>query len=970
MFADSSFKYSTIPCGSMSEELMEACAELFSENYGFWSGINDPSKKGKPIKLRKKYYEGFASQKDTYVSTCHYDGRLIGQGFFLMKETKEHRRCSWVLQLVVHKDFRKKGVGSRLLQSAWGFSDFQAWGLATTNAVTIKTLESVTWREVTPDEIFKNLEIIRDLCAAIPFIEKDPLVVPGQCSQVDSNFFPAFPTEESKNDHPLYTARLGQIKDGHEWLAFTFSEQPILFSKERFDKMLDFSASQLEDAYSRMPMSKQPWTKFTAHEIDTILKEIPTEKGARVLDLGCAEGRHSLELSKRGMEVTGVDFSSRLLAEAKKRAGEAPVVFIEDDARMLSKVEGEFDRVICLYDVIGSFRTYDENYAIVRQIYNHLKPGGKAAISVMNMELTESLAKNVVFDLSKDPRKLLALPASQIMRTSGVVFDPDYYLLEKKNHLVYRKEQFERDSLLSVEYVIADYRFKKDEIEGLLSRVGFKILSSRYVKLGDWGKERDGKDPSAKEILIMVEKTAVEPDSNQNKWARILGEQRFRPSEKKSVQDRRDPFENDYGRLVSSAQVRRLQGKTQVFPLPENDYPRTRLTHSLEVAYFGSSLGKSIENVIRERQELPENFEGRLSSLLRVCGLVHDLGNTPFGHFGEVAIRDFFKRYFAKNQVSVSEKERADLESFDGNVQTLRLLSKLHYFGDSYSFNLTYQTLSALMKYPSDSVTGNKGADATEIAQYKFGYLQAEKKLYEDMEAYFGFHGRRNPVSFILEAADDIAFRAADIEDSVKLGVLSVDDIIKIFEENLGIHKKDFRAFVEKTKSELSELKEINPSLYDFILAQKIRIHNQTIMISEVEASFEKHYQEIMDGVFNDELLNSSDSNDLNSAYAKLFERVLKDKRILRMEITGYQVINGLLEMFVPAVLSKERTKFQEHLYQMISDEQRFIFDHQLPDTKDGPSDYQKLLLVTDYISGMTDSFALDLYQRLSGIKI
>ena len=273
------------------------------------------------------------------------------------------------------------------------------------------------------------------------------------------------------------------------------------------------------------------------------------------------------------------------------------------------------------------------------------------------------------------------------------------------------------------------------------------------------------------------------------------------------------------------------------------------------------------------------------------------------------------------------------------------------------------------MKYPSDSVTGNK-EKALEIAHKKFGYLQAEKNLYEEIDSYFEFHGRRNPVSFILEAADDIAFRAADIEDSVKLGVLSVDEIIRIFEENLGIHKKDFKAFVEKTKSELSDLKEGNPTLYDFILAQKIRIHNQTIMIREVEASFEKHYQEIMDGVFNDELLNSSDSNDLNSAYTKLFERVLRDKRILRLEITGYQVINGLLEMFVPAVLSKNRTSFQNHLYQMISDEQRLIFERQSPDTKDGPSDYQKLLLVTDYISGMTDSFALDLYQRLSGIKI
>ena len=970
MSTNVAFKYSTIPCRNMTKELISACSELYSNNYGVWSGIDESSKKGHQIRLPKSYYERLSKQHDTFVSTCHQGDQLIGHGFFLIKETGAGRKCSWVLQLVVHKDFRHQGVGSKLLQSAWGFSDYFAWGLATTNAITIKTLESVTWREVTPAVILNNLDIISNLCSNIEFVKNRELCVSEECSQVFSGFYPQFPSEESKDDHPLYTARLGRIMDGYEWLAFTFSEQPLLFSKERFDRMLDFSSSQLEDAYSRMPMGEQPWTRYTVHEINSILSMISIPKGSHVLDLGCGEGRHSIELFKRGMNVTGVDFSSRLISLANNKAKNTTVTFVEDDARSLSHVNGVFDLVVCLYDVIGSFRTYDENYAIVRQIYNHLKPGGKAVISVMNMDLTRSIAKNSVFDLSKDPTKLLKLPASNIMQASGNVFNPDYYLLEEKNHLVYRKEQFESDTFLSAEYVIADYRFTKKEIEELLTRVGFQTLVSRCVGLGDWGKELSTTDIHAKEILVFMEKTDENPVTNREKWARILGEKRFRVSEK-SENDLRDPFENDYGRLISSAQVRRLQGKTQVFPLPDNDYPRTRLTHSLEVAYFGSSMGKSIERIIKDRNDLPDRFEGRLSSLLRVCGLVHDLGNTPFGHFGEVAIRDFFKHYFTEDSSLVmTEAEKADFEFFDGNVQTQRLLSKLHYFGDDKAFNLTYQTLSALMKYPSDSLTGNRGSDSSDISRIKFGYLQSEKSLFKDLDAYFEFNGHRNPVSFILEAADDIAFRAADIEDSVKLGILSINDIIRIFEKNLGVHKKEFVAFVEKTKLELVELRDSNPSLYEFILAQKIRIHTQTIMIREVEASFTKHYQEIMDGVFNDELLNSSDSNDLNNAYRNLFERVLEDKKILRLEITGYQVINGLLEMFVPAVLSKNRTGFQDHLYKMISDEQRFIYENRHKSTGGEPSDYQKLLLVTDYISGMTDSFALDLYQRLSGIRI
>lgn len=194
----------------------------------------------------------------------------------------------------------------------------------------------------------------------------------------------------------------------------------------------------------------------------------------------------------------------------------------------------------------------------------------------------------------------------------------------------------------------------------------------------------------------------------KEKWELLLNEKRFREKSSTNSSDGRNPFENDYGRLISSSPIRRLQDKTQVFPLEQSDFIRTRLTHSLEVSYIASSIGQSIENILLKSKEINVELKGNLSSLLRVAGLVHDLGNPPFGHFGEEAIKKFFKDYFHKNKSSLNELEKADFEYFDGNVQTLRILSKLYYFGDDKGYNLNFSSLASIVKYPSNSLEGNK----------------------------------------------------------------------------------------------------------------------------------------------------------------------------------------------------------------------------------------------------------------------
>ena len=454
-----------------------------------------------------------------------------------------------------------------------------------------------------------------------------------------------------------------------------------------------------------------------------------------------------------------------------------------------------------------------------------------------------------------------------------------------------------------------------------------------------------------------------------NKWDLLLGNNRFRVRSPKEQSDARDPFEDDYGRLISSAEIRRLQGKTQVFPLPGNGYPRTRLTHSLEVSYMAGSLGKSIEKIIEKNGDLTVGKQGYLSSLLRVSGLIHDIGNTPFGHFGEKAIKDFFIDYFNKNPLklfcrAISRQEVKDLENFDGNVQSFRLLSRLHYLKDNKSFNLTYQTLSSIVKYPCNSLQGNR--DKGVIARKKYGFFRSEEDIFKEIDNTLQLQGSRNPITYILEAADDIAYRAADIEDSVRQGILSIDEIESLFSEDLIENKERVLEKITVLKDDNKHLRDNFPELYKMNIVQQLRIFNQTKMIRGVIESFSDNYSDIMEGKFNDELIKSSSSADICEACKKLFGLILRDKSVLRLETAGYTAIRGLLSMFAPAILDKSRKpgSFHQHLYDLISQEYRCIYENSNQKEIDG------LHLAIDYISGMTDEYAIDLYQRLSGIRI
>ncbi|MFH2142169.1 MAG: dGTP triphosphohydrolase [Bacteroidota bacterium] len=454
---------------------------------------------------------------------------------------------------------------------------------------------------------------------------------------------------------------------------------------------------------------------------------------------------------------------------------------------------------------------------------------------------------------------------------------------------------------------------------------------------------------------------------HKDKWKLLLEEKRFREKSKPIPSDGRNSFENDYGRLISSAPIRRLQDKTQVFPLEQSDYTRTRLTHSLEVSYIASSIAQSLEKILLTKGDIEAEQKGLLSSLLRVSGLVHDLGNPPFGHFGEKAVIKFFTDYFKDNkETTLSDREMADLKHFDGNVQTFRVLSKLYYFGDEFGYNLTYSSLASIIKYPSNSLDGNQ-VKWTEIARKKFGYFVTEENTYKEINNHLQLNNRRSPVVYLLEAADDIAYSAADIEDGVKLGIVDIYEVREIFEKYLTINKEQVLKRLNELIDKFSKVANIDTS----IIIQQFRIFTQQLMIEQIIKTFEARYDDIMQGTLENEIIEVSNASDIREAYKQIQYIVFDNKHIVKKEIAGWEAIYGLLKIFTKASKSvhfqEKGNTYESRVYKLISSSYRYVFSNI---EKYENEEYKKLQLILDYISGMTDSYAINLYQELKGIKL
>lgn len=499
-------RFSTLSCSELTDEMIAECKRLFDENYGTWDAASD-KRPGEPIRFPTRNYEEYRKMPGSYVALAKDGDKIVGQAFYLRKEFKQYGMLSWVLQLVVHREYRRRKIAKTLLLSIWGFSSDYMWGLATSNALTIKTLESATFRKVYPAYMSKQIAPILMLKDCVPFAKDAEIEITDNLAIIDSKY--PVDRETISNNRDKYTQEwaLGDLKLGQEWLAFTFRDQPFEeIDWERFQDYIKMSDQIVQDAYDRMPMDRQPWARHAPKEIQDLLSLISIDSG-RAYDIGCGTGRHAIELAKMGFRVTGFDYAKKQLNKARiESIGLSNINFEFTDCRELGELKEKADLILCLYDVIGTFVNPADNERIVHNIAINLKPGGYAAVSVMNYELTYHIATHKVNDIRKNLSTLLQLKASDIMQRTGNIFKPEYLVVDTSSGIVYHKEQFQHDGSLSAEYVIRDKRYTMNEISEMLERQGLNIVDARYVQAGRWDQALQSTDIKSKEILLIARK--------------------------------------------------------------------------------------------------------------------------------------------------------------------------------------------------------------------------------------------------------------------------------------------------------------------------------------------------------------------------------------------------------------------------------------------------------------------------------
>lgn len=467
-------------------------------------------------------------------------------------------------------------------------------------------------------------------------------------------------------------------------------------------------------------------------------------------------------------------------------------------------------------------------------------------------------------------------------------------------------------------------------------------------------------------------------------WKKLLCDERIRSFRRQSAADLRTEFEKDYHRIIGSASFRRLQDKTQVFPLDRSDFVRTRLTHSLEVSSLAKSLGQNIgqkiQMEIRDDSFLPEH-KAAVCDILQCAGLLHDIGNPPFGHFGEAAIQDWFRKNLKELEFKgkpltelLSDQMIRDFYHFEGNTQAFRVVTRLHFLVDEHGMNLTKALLGTIIKYPVSSVEIDK--ESGDIRTKKMGYFFADRENFWDVQEATGTNGRRHPLAFLLEAADDIAYRTADIEDAVKKGCISYETL---FRELTGYRAKEqgdaykrVVSWLEDKYNKALEKGYADPGQY---AVQNWIISARGQMIAGVTDSFVRHYGEIMEGTYGQDLASASSMGLLMEALGDIAYRyAFQTRPILQLEIGAQRIFEFLLERFVDAVLPYDTelpmTQVQEKLVALISENYRRIYKLCSQGKGEEEKLYLRLLLVTDYICGMTDSYARDMYQELNGIYV
>lgn len=454
----------------------------------------------------------------------------------------------------------------------------------------------------------------------------------------------------------------------------------------------------------------------------------------------------------------------------------------------------------------------------------------------------------------------------------------------------------------------------------------------------------------------------------QMKWEALLNDGRRRKT--RSPVDRRSEFERDFDRAVFSTPVKRLQDKAQVFPLEPHDAIRTRLTHSLEVSSVARGLARRSAKWLLDKKEISEGEDRFIEAIAATCGLIHDLGNPPFGHAGEGAIRDWFnQRDQQKLRDSLGNKEQLiqDFLKFEGNAQTLRLVAKLQVLADYSGLNLTFGTLSALLKYVASSDEANK--KSRDHAYKKPGYFTSEADLVQQIRDRTGTGKARHPICLLVEAADDIVYLAADVEDAVKKNVLSWR---KLRDRLETVDANSVRTALKDQDKILRADSSDSPPVPEDIKASAFRSAAIRIMVESAFEVFKEQYDEIIRGQYRGDLLEDSDAGELAMCLRDIgIEYVYPTRSTLTLELMGRKVIGDLMDVFwegaeeLPMKGSPNTSDFAGKIGALFSENYLRVFQHFAANSEGLPETYHRFQLVTDYICGMTDSFAKRLHADL-----
>ncbi|MBP6528118.1 MAG: dNTP triphosphohydrolase [Prevotella sp.] len=441
------------------------------------------------------------------------------------------------------------------------------------------------------------------------------------------------------------------------------------------------------------------------------------------------------------------------------------------------------------------------------------------------------------------------------------------------------------------------------------------------------------------------------------KWQQLISNKRLGQEHRHAERhDDRSEFKRDYDRLIYSAPFRRLQNKTQVFPLPGSIFVHNRLTHSLEVSSLGQSLGNDVCKQLKDiHPELGNTLFEEIGTIVSAACLAHDMGNPPFGHSGEKAIQTFFTEGKGKAiKESVSSEFWDDITHFEGNANAFRLLTHRFLGRRLGGFVMTYSMLASIVKYPfASSLAGGHG---------KFGFFQTEANDYKKIADELGLicksdNGEplkyaRHPLVYLVEAADDICYEIMDIEDSHKLKILSFQETLDLL---MGFFDDTNMASIQKRMEEdgVSDSNEKVVYLRACVIG---KLENECVK------TFIEHEEEILNGTFNGSLIDniSPIQREAYKVCEKVsYEKIYHSKPVLDIELSGYKIMETLMDVFIGAAINPDRF-YSQQLIRRVSSQYDIHSDNL----------ETRIMAVIDYISGMTDIYALDIYQKINGMSL